>query len=197
MSFILEGIVTTRNEDGSPNIAAMGPVVELERAGEIKQLLFRPFQDSQTCRNLLARKQGVFHLSDDVLLFARAVTNQLSSEKIPLSPAEIVEADVISNACQWYEFNVTSCDTSSPRAELKTEIVHKAKARSFLGFNRAKHAVIETAILATRLHLMESDFLEEELKRFRTIVEKTAGEQERKAFALLTEFIAGENEVAS
>ena len=197
MPFILEGIVTTRNSDGSINIAPMGPVVELEQEGEIKRFLFRPFQDSQTCQNLIATKQGVFHLSDDVLLFARAVTKQLMAAELPLLPAEKIEGKIISNACQWYEFQITSCDTSSIRTELKAEVLNTGSARRFLGFNRAKNAIIETAILATRLHLLESDFIEEELKRFQIIIDKTAGEQEREAFDLLTIYIAANREEAS
>ncbi len=197
MPFILEGIVTTRNSDGSINIAPMGPVVELEQEGEIKQLLFRPFQDSKTCQNLMATKQGVFHLSDDVLLFARAVTKQLTAAELPLLPAKKIEGEIISNACRWYEFQITSCDTSSIRAELKAEVFHRGGVRMFLGFNRAKNAIIETAILATRLDLLDGDFIEEELKRLQVIIEKTAGEQEREAFDLLTKFIASNREGAS
>jgi len=197
LPFILEGIVTTRNSDGSINIAPMGPVIELELEGEIKRFLFRPFQDSQTCQNLMTTKQGVFHLSDDVLLFARAVTKQLTAAELPLLPAEIIEGRIISNACQWYEFRITSCDTSSIRAELQAEVLHTGSARKFLGFNRAKNAIIETAILATRLHLLEKDIIDEELKRFQRIIEKTAGEQEHEAFDLLTKFIAANREDAS
>ena len=196
MPFILEGLVTTRNSDGSINIAPMGPVVELEKDGEIERLLFRPFQDSQTCQNLMTTKQGVFHLSDDVLLFARAVTKQLTAAELPLLPAEKIEGKIISTACQWHEFQITSCDTSSIRAELQAEVLDRGGARRFLGFNRAKNSIIETAILATRLHLLESDFIEVELKRFHTIIKKTAGKQEREAFDLLTKFIATHREDA-
>ncbi|MBL4884831.1 MAG: DUF447 family protein, partial [Planctomycetaceae bacterium] len=86
MSFILEGIVTTRNPDGSVNAAPMGPVVISQQAGTISQFLFRPFQDSQTCQNLLATKQGVFHVTDNVLLFAQAVTKKLIPSQPLLQP---------------------------------------------------------------------------------------------------------------
>ncbi len=189
MPFILEGIVTTRNSDGSVNIAPMGPVVKREQDGTVRQFLFRPFQGSQTYQNLSATKQGVFHISDDVLLFARAVTKNLIAEQLPLSPAKKIDGVVISNSSQWYEFQIISSDTSSDRAEFEAEILHTGGAGSFLGFNRAKHAVIETAILATRLHLLEKDFVAKELKRFEVIIKKTAGRQERDAFELLHNFM--------
>jgi hypothetical protein len=53
------------------------------------------------------------------------------------------------------------------------------------GFNRAKHAVLEAAILATRTHLIPPAEIEKEFERLRVIVNKTAGPQETEAFALL------------
>ena len=199
LPFILEGIVTTLNRDGSINIAPMGPIVELghEELGHeigIRRFLFRPYQDSQTCRNLIATKQGVFHLNDDVLLFARAITKQLTAEELPLTPAKNIKGKIISNACQWYEFQIVSCNTESTRAELEAKVLHQGGRGCFLGFNRAQNAIIETAILATRLHLLDNDFLQQELGRFRIIVEKTGGTRECEAFGLLTNFISAYRE---
>ena len=189
MPFILEGIATTRNPDGSVNIAPMGPIVESEQIGSLERFLLRPFQDSQTCRNLLETKQGVFHLTDDVLLFAQAVTKKLNADLLPLESAKQVDGVVIGSACQWYEFRIVSSDTSSARAELEAEVVLKKTARDFIGFNRARHAVIETAILATRLHLLEPEYIAVELRRFQIVMGKTAGEVENEAFRLLCKFI--------
>jgi len=61
--------------------------------------------------------------------------------------------------------------------------------REFIGFNRARHAVLEAAIYATRLHLLPHAFVESELQRLQVIVDKTAGAQEREAMALLTEHV--------
>jgi len=51
--------------------------------------------------------------------------------------------------------------------------------------------VLETAIYATRLHLLEPAFVQSELARLQVIVDKTAGEREREAMALLTAHIQG------
>ena len=64
MPFILEGIVTTRNEDGTINVAPMGPVVDPAEAPRITNLLLRPFQTSTTYANLARTRQGVFHVTD-------------------------------------------------------------------------------------------------------------------------------------
>ena len=72
MPFILEGIVTTRNEDGAVNVAPMGPIIDPDEAPHITRLHLRPFQTSTTFANLARTRQGVFHVTDDVLLLARA-----------------------------------------------------------------------------------------------------------------------------
>lgn len=65
---ILEGIVTTRNVDGTTNIAPMGPIVD----SDFTTLIFRPFKTSTTYENLIRARTGVFHVTDDVELFAAA-----------------------------------------------------------------------------------------------------------------------------
>src|SRR5258708_4859695 len=64
-------------------------------------------------------------------------------------------------------------------------VVHFGRLRDFFGFNRGKHAVLEGAILATRVHLIDRQKLVDEFARLRVIVQKTAGPREHEAFALL------------
>ena len=61
--------------------------------------------------------------------------------------------------------------------------------REFIGFNRARHAVLEAAIYATRLHLLPRDTIQQEFDRLQIIVDKTAGDIEHEAMTLLTEFV--------
>ena len=57
------------------------------------------------------------------------------------------------------------------------------------GFNRAKHAVLEATILATRLHLVPEVDVRKQLESLASPVEKTAGTQEQAAFLLVTKFV--------
>ncbi len=68
---VLEGIVTTLNEDGTINIAPMGPWVD----DPIEQLLLRPFTTSTTWANLKRTRYGVLNVTDDVELLARAAVD--------------------------------------------------------------------------------------------------------------------------
>src|SRR3954470_8336448 len=70
---ILEGIVVTLAADGTPNIAPMGPKVD----GGITRLVLRPFQSSQTYKNLKATGCGVFHVTDDIEMIAHAAVGRL------------------------------------------------------------------------------------------------------------------------
>ena len=115
---ILEGIVTTTNVDGSVHIAPMGPIVD----PQITRLTLRPYQTSTTLKNLLRLGQGVFHVTDDVELLARAAVGRL--EVLPsLNRAARIDGWILADACRWFAFEVREADTSEPRACLQAEVV--------------------------------------------------------------------------
>ena len=191
---ILESIVTTISEAGAINIAPMGPHVEIDAAtGELTRVALRPFRTAQTYANLTAHGEGVLHVTDDVLLLARSALGTLDPLP-PLRPAERVRGWILAEACRFHEFRVVSGEPAalaagwSPndqRALFEVEIVHTGRLRDFFGFNRAKHAVVEAAILATRTAFLPLDEIETEYRKLAVIVDKTGGEQERTAFAFL------------
>ena len=181
---IVEGIVTTLNRDDELNVAPMGPIVD----EKLTTFVFRPFTSSTTYRNLKERPCGVFHIVDDVLLIAEAALDRL--ETIPSTVmAEKIVGRVLTECCRWYEFEVASIDDSSERTTIKTIVVHTGRLRDMFGFNRAKHAVLEATILATRLHLVPENEVRRQLDALASPVEKTAGPQEKGAFALVTKYV--------
>ena len=181
---ILEGIVTTLDAAGRLNVAPMGPIVD----EAMQTLVLRPFQTSTTYRNLKQRPCGVFHVVDDVLLLARATI----SRREPLPPtfaAERVAGTVLAEACRWYEFEISEFDDAGERTRLVARVVHAGRLRDFFGFNRAKHAVVEAAILASRVQILSRETILEQLQPLHAPVEKTAGPREREAFDLLVRYI--------
>jgi hypothetical protein len=189
----LEGIVTTVQPDGSPNIAPMGPRV----AADFQSILLRPYQPSTTYENLKRTGQGIFHVTDDVELLARAAIGRLESLP-PCRPAESVEGWILADACRWYAFRVESLDDSRQRVQIECRVVDSGRQRDFFGLNRAMFAVVEAAILATRIELLPAEQIAAEFQRLAVIVEKTAGPRERRSFDLLVEFVrAGGVELAS
>jgi hypothetical protein len=182
---ILEGIVTTISDRGEIHIAPMGPSVD----ADMRRFLLRPFRTAQTYRNLKAHGQGVLHVTDDVLLLARAALGVLE----PLPPyvhASMIRGFVLPDACRYYEFTVRSIDDHHERTCIEAEVVHHGRGRDFFGFNRAKHAVVEAAILATRTDFLPLAEIEAEYRKLAVIIEKTGCEQEKEAFAFLGQHLA-------
>ncbi|MCA9248986.1 MAG: DUF447 family protein, partial [Planctomycetales bacterium] len=148
-----------------------------------------PFQTSQTFQNLRAHGEGVLHVTDDVELLARAAIGQLAAPPA-LRVAERVQGSILNDACRAYEFVVESIDDSQPRSEISARVVAAHRQRDFFGFNRAMHACLEAAILATRIGILPEHEIRASFERLAVPVEKTAGDAERRAFALLSDYIS-------
>ena len=177
---ILEGLVTTLDPDGSPHLAPMGPRVE----GDFRRFTLRPFPTSNTYKNLLRHPEGVLHVTDNALLLAKAAIGAIDRVP-PTRAAERVRGVVLTDSCRHFEFVVTSIDDSAERVTIEAEVVHSGRTRDFFGFNRAKHAVVEAAILATRLHILPLAQVAAEFAKLRVIVGKTGGPAEHEAMDLL------------
>jgi hypothetical protein len=163
---IIETILTTRGADGVVNYAPMG----VEWGDE--EIVVKPFLETTTFQNLSATRAAVINLTDDVMLFAVGAT---STAQFPSAPATKVNGVVLDAACSWRELEVVSIDATPPRSRIVTRVVHHGFRREFLGFNRARHAVLEAAIFATRLHLLPAETIRAEFERLQIIVDKTAG----------------------
>lgn len=183
---ILEGIVTTLNADGSVNVSPMGPIVD----DALDRLWLRPFQTSTTYRNLKRTGRGVFHVTDDVELLAQAAVGQPNPlPRFTQSPAG--DALILADACRWYAFEIESLDDRAERANIVARVTDRGTLREFLGFNRAKHAVLEAAILATRLHLLGVQEVLSEFESLQVAVDKTGGVAEQRAMAFLRGYVTG------
>lgn len=182
---ILEGIVTTREPDGSAHIAPMGPQV----APAMTRFVLRPYRTARTYQNLKAHGEGVLHVTDDVWLLARAAVGPVEPPPAVFPPAR-VRGHVLSDACRYYEFRAVGWDESAERVRIEAEVVHAGRLRDFFGFNRAKHAVVEAAILATRTTFLSAEHIAAEFQRLAVLVDKTGGDQERKAFSFLEAYVA-------
>lgn len=185
MPLIVEGLLTT-TRGGQVNLAPMGPIVE----GDWRRLILRPFEGSTTCENLLASGEAVFHVTDDVDLLARTAIG--SDEPLPeLQRCEALEEGWrLVDACRWYALRVIEREETPPRLTLHCEVVASGAGREFLGLNRAQHAVVEAAILATRRHLLPAETLADALRRLAPLVEKTGGSREHRAWERLVRYLA-------
>jgi uncharacterized protein len=183
---IVEGVATTWDLDGVVNVAPLGPLVPERPPSTWKGFLLRPFPGSRTYANLKATGEGVFHLTDDVLLIARSAVGDVTPVTVP---AEHSSGRRLADCCRWFEFRIGDWNETGDRPQVQAIVLHQGVGRDWAGFNRAKHAVLEAAILATRLHLLGKAAVGQELERLKSPIEKTAGAAEREAFQLLIDYV--------
>jgi hypothetical protein len=169
---IIETVVTTINPDGTVNCGVMGVEWGEER------IVIKPYRGTRTLRNLRATGAAVVNVTDDILLFSQAA---LGDPHPPTRPAPTVEGAVLDDACSWREVRVEAIDDGAQRARVSTAVVGGGTGREFLGFNRARHAVLEASILASRAGFLAAEDLHAELRRLQVLVDKTAGPREREA----------------
>ena len=190
---ILESIVTTMDLAGNVNIAPMGPTIKGDGSNDqITEFILRPFRSARTYANLKQNGgKAVVHVTDDSLLFAKAAVEAIDAD-LALSkttPVDSTGCRRLLDCHRWFAVQPIEFTEDELRATIHCTIVASGVVRPFFGFNRAKHAVIESAILATRTHLIAPEEIRIQIDRLRPWVDKTGGPQEREAFEFLTRTI--------
>jgi hypothetical protein len=173
---IREVILTTRQPDGATHIAPMG----VRTRGD--EILIAPFRPSGTLRNLLRERTAVINLTDDVRIFAGCLSGR---HDWPLLPSRCVDCARLRDALAHQELEVQRVEDDPQRPRLFCRVVHSESHRPFEGLNRARAAVLELAILVSRLEMLPPAKLEREMAYLRIAMEKTAGATEWEAWSWL------------
>lgn len=173
---IQETLVTTQNSAGLAHIAPMG--IHLDGDG----FIILPFRPSTTLENLLETSVAVLNYCDDVRIFAGCLTGR---RDWPLQAAEKVDAQVLVGALAHTEVEVVRIEDDATRPKVFCKAVHTVNHKPFMGYNRAQFAVLEAAILVSRLQMLPMAKIEAELAYLQIGFDKTAGEREREAWAWL------------
>lgn len=135
----------------------------------------------------MATRQAVVNLTDDATLF---VYTSLGDLRPPSIPATQVHGAILADACAAWEVAVEALDLSGERTVATCGVMARTRLRDFIGYNRARSALLEAAILATRLHLLEPEAARRDLERLQTVVDKTGDEPERRAMAFVLSYVA-------
>jgi hypothetical protein len=187
MPLIREAIVTTVNALGEPHLAPLGLIAEGEG------WILAPFHPSTTLNNLRQAPFAVANLTDDVRIFAGCLSGR---RDWPLTPAAVVAAPRLAATLSHLELVVVDVRENELRPRFVCRVAHRASHAPFQGFNRAQAAVIEGAVLVSRLHLLPRAEVEAELARLEITVGKTAGAAETEAWSWLkdkaTQVLAGD-----
>jgi hypothetical protein len=177
MPRIVETIVTTLNQKGEAHIAPLGLI---DDAGT--GWIVAPFRPSRTLDNLMSNPFVVASHTDDVRVFAGCITGR---REWPLLKADIVNGVRLENAVSHWELKVDRLTDHEQRPRFHCQIVHSGSHRPWPGYNRAQAAVLELAVLSTRLGMLPPEKVESELKYLQIAIDKTAGERELEAWGWL------------
>ena len=175
---INEIILITECEDGSPYIAPFGI---LERDGLI---LIAPFRPSTSLDNLLSGRRATINTTDDVRIFAGALTGKRSWLVEDRAGALILETTLT-----YKSLKLEKVEDDIQRPKLYFSVLKEEMLRPFQGYNRAQAAVVELCVLVSRLNMLPIEKITAELEYLRIAIEKTAGATEQEAWGWLVEAI--------
>jgi uncharacterized protein len=178
MPMIRETIVTTADAAGHVHIAPLGIIADGDPA-EGGGWIIAPFRPSITLDNLRAVPFAVANYTDDVRIFAGCLTGR---HDWPTTPSTQVPVPRLQGALAHGELAVSHVTEDEQRPRFHCRVVHQVSHAPFAGFNRAQAAVVEAAILVSRLHLLPRPKIEQELAYLEIAVTKTAGEAELTAW---------------
>ncbi len=177
---IFETIVTTVDLDGHAHLAPFG----VREQDDL--ILISPFRPSASLDNFLLTKTAVINLTDDVRVFAGALTGRRDWS---LSKAIKVNGVFLDSALCHRELSLVDLKDNEIRPEFLFKVVHEEIHSAFKGFNRAQAAVIELSVLVSRLNILPIEKIETEMDYLKIAIEKTAGEREYEAWTWLVEKI--------
>ncbi len=175
---IFETIVISTDVAGEPHVTPFGVKHEADL------VVISPFKPSKTLENILLNRSATVNLTDDVRVFAGALTNH---QPWQLLPADDIQGFRLAGCLNHIELTLVEVREDEQRPQLVMQPVNTQTHQPFKGFNRAQAAVIELAVLASRLHMLPPEKVKSEIQYLQIAIDKTAGERELTAWNWLTQ----------
>jgi len=155
---IYETIITTFNQDQTPNAAPMGITIQNQQ-----QINLKIFNTSQTLKNLTNTKAATINLTSNIDIFYKTAIKEANPNgKLPqewFTKAKTINAPKLANADATIETtlaNTTPLDTQKTQATCNIKQINTQKTYPQT-YCRAKPAVIEAIIHATRIKALNSN----------------------------------------
>jgi uncharacterized protein len=180
MPMIRESIVTTIDPSGHTHIAPFGLIADGEK------WIIAPFRPSTTLDNLLAIPYAVANFTDDVRVFAGCISGR---RDWPLHPLENFAVPRLAAALAHAELMVERIEDHAERPRFHCRIQRIEQHGTFMGLNRAKAAVVEAAVLTSRLQFLPREKIIAKMAQLQIAIDKTAGPEEREAWGWLVDKI--------
>jgi hypothetical protein len=178
---IYETVITTVATDGRVHVAPMGVRYPDEH------VVLMPFKPSTTLANVLATRHAVLNVVTDTRVFAGCVTGR---RHWPTVAAECIAGRRLACALNHVELELVEHRDDAQRPLLRLARVHAATHAPFVGLNRAQAAVVEGAVLVSRLHMLPIEKIETEMKYLQIAIDKTAEAAEHEAWGWLCDAVA-------
>ena len=191
---IFETIVITHNAQQQPHISPFGVRYEGEH------IVIAPYKPSVTYDNILANQYAVMNLTDDVRVFAGALTGHTQWPVVPIAlPLMTTVSDGLAGYrladCLAHKLlKLIEVREDIERPQLVMKVIESENHQAFQGFNRAQAAVVELSILVSRLHWLPREKIDNERQYLQIAIDKTAGEREKIAWHWLTAKIDAYNQ---
>jgi len=180
MPLIRETIVTTADPAGVVHMAPLGVIADGNG------WIVAPFHSSKTLDNLRNVPFAVANYTDDVRIFAGCLTGR---HQWPTVASDEIPVQRLAGALAHAELAVDHVTEDETRPRFHCRVLRLVTHAPFLGFNRAQAAVIEAAILVSRLEMLPRDKIEKEIAYLQIAVGKTAGTAEQEAWQWLIDLV--------
>lgn len=178
---IFETIITTLDDKGNIHTTPFGI------RKEDGYVIISPYKPSTTLQNILATQHAVLNLTDDVRVFAGALTGR---QPWNLIATKDIKGFRLENCLAHQELKLVKVEDDDVRPKLYLEVIHEEQHQPFAGFNRAQAAVIELAVLVSRLTRLPMEKITQDIEYLRIAVDKTAGPREYEAWEWLIEAVS-------
>jgi uncharacterized protein len=185
---VFETVVTTVSPAGAAHVAPMG--VRYRDAA----VVLMPFQPSTTLDNIVSTGHAVLNLVVDTRVFAGCITGRKQWLTVA---ATTIPGVRLQCALRHVELALQSNSADAQRPVLLMRQVFEATHAPFVGLNRAQAAVIEGAVLVSRLHMLPMAKIDSEMAYLQIAIDKTAGPAEHEAWAWLQDAVRRHREQAA
>jgi len=180
MPMIRETIVSTVNRGGQVHFAPLGIIAADDG------WIIAPFYPSTTLNNLRSVPFAVANFTDDVRIFAGCLTGRGAW---PATASEEIIVPRLVAALSHAELAVSHITEDEQRPRFHCRVLRTVTHAPFKGFNRAQAAVIEAAILVSRLKMLPRDKVEREIGYLQIAVNKTSSPDEEEAWSWLMDAV--------
>ncbi len=177
---IFEVVIVTVDSNNKPHVAPMGVTKRN------KSIVLKPFKPSQTLKNILNTKNAVLNTITDVRIFAACITGR---KQFDLIPVEGTPGFRLKNTFSYTHLSLENFFDNNLRPQLIMKQESTCQVGEFYGLNRAQAAVIEGAILISRLNILPIEKILSEMEYLRIAISKTAGPEEKEAWTWLEEAV--------